>query len=234
VEAAVATGARRERQSTAMLGSRAGSVDLTPAGLAREREHAHVVVHQMGFTRGPAAGGKAPVAYGLMLVNDSYDFDAVGVTIRWRVADANARLLAGDAIALTAVPASTTFYVGGQVRIPADAAIGRVSAGVVFRASRKRSIYLPVAADIGLNLRRSGRVRLTGMLTNAYDTRLSADTAIYGVVFDSAGRIIGGAAETVAPAARGLPPGETTGFTIDVPTPAGSPRPFFAGVSIDP
>jgi hypothetical protein len=214
------------------LGSRAHLDDLTAFG--REPERAKIAVVQAGFTRGTARGGRAAVAYGLEVVNDSYEFDAVGVTVRWGLAGPDGRLLARDAIALTAVPASTTFYIGGQTRIPAGAAIGRVSTSVAFRASRKRAIFLPVAADISLITRPAGHVRLTGKLTNAFPRRLSAATALYAVVFDAHGRIIGGAAESLSRAARRLPPGETAGFAINVLAPTGSRRALFAAVSIDP
>jgi hypothetical protein len=217
-----------------MLGSQAGLIDRAAADVAREPERAHVTVAQAGFTRGASTGGDVAISYGLELVNDSYEFDAIDVAVRWRLAGADGRALAGDAIALTAVPASTTFYVGGQTRVAAGAAVGRVSTSVTYRVSRKRGIFLPVAADIRLRTRGSDRVRLTGKLTNAFATRLSEQAAIYAVVFDSEGRIIGGAAERIAPATRGLPPGDTTGFTIDVPAPTGSRHALFAGVSIDP
>jgi hypothetical protein len=216
------------------LGVRAGLHDQTALAVEREPEQAHVVVAQAGFTRGPSTRTGIPVSYGIQVVNDSYEFDAVGVTVRWRLEGTDGGRLAGDTVALAAVPASTTFYVGGVTRVAADAVIGRATTGAEFRLSRKRRVFLPVAADVHFVAHGPNRVRLTGKLTNAYARPLSGSTAIYAVVFDRQGRLIGGAVQKLARVNEGLPPGQTAGFSIDVLTPSGVDRGAFVAVSVDP
>src|SRR5262245_37608564 len=85
----------------------------------REPETARVVVAQTGFA--PAESGTAEVSYGVELVNDSYEFDAIDVVVRWRLLGANGDRLDAGEVRLVAVPASTTFYIGGRARIVAKA-----------------------------------------------------------------------------------------------------------------
>ncbi len=212
------------------FGSRAGR------DISREPERAHLAIAQVGFTRGRSPNRRsAPVAYGIELVNDAYEFDAVGVSVRWRFLGVDGHPLARGSISLAAVPASTTFYVGGLTRVARQADILRFSATATFRESRNRRFVLPVAADIHLDRGRLDRLRLTGQLINGTPSVLSAGAAIYAVIFDGKGRIIGGGAEAVASAApAGLPPGQTAAFAIEKLSPTPARRALFAGVSIDP
>jgi hypothetical protein len=213
-----------------MSDARAGRV------ISREPESARVVIEQAGFTRGRSAGRRsAPVAYGLELVNDSYEFDAVGVTVGWRFLDVHGRPLARGSIGLGGVPASTTFYIGGLTRVARNADVLRFSTTATFRASLKSRLVLPVAADIHLEQRGLDRLRLTGRLTNGTPRTLSREATIYAVIFDDKGRIIGGGAETVSSAAPvGLQPGQTAAFAIERLSPTPPRRALFAGVSIEP
>ena len=53
----------------------------------REPETARVVVAQARFAR-----GRTPdVAYGIELVNESYEFDAIDVAVRWCLLDPDGR-----------------------------------------------------------------------------------------------------------------------------------------------
>jgi len=212
------------------FGSRAGR------DISREPESARLAVAQVGFTRGRSPGRpSAPVAYGIELVNDAYEFDAVGVSVRWRFLGVDGHPLARGSISLGTVPASTTFYIGGLTRVDSKADIRHFSTSATFRASLKRRLLLPVAADIHLDHRRLDRLRLTGQLINGTPRALSGGAAIYAVIFDGSGRIIGGGADTVASAApAGLPAGQTVAFAIEQLAPTSARRALFAGVSIDP
>ena len=210
-------------------------MELDSAAAGREPERARIVVEKLGFTAGKPSRGVASVAFGLELVNTSYEHDAIGVDVTWRFVDARGRSLARGATSLTGVPASTTFYVGGRVGLAADAHIARLSTAVRVRASGGRRLFLPVAANLDLSRNRSGRLRVSGALTNAYDRRLSDAARLYAVIFDGRGRIVGGGAATVEEAAvtTALAPGETGAFAFEAfsPTPR---QTLFAGVSIDP
>ena len=208
----------------------------TGRDISREPESARLAIVQVGFTRGRSPGRRtAPVAYGIQLVNDSYEFDALGVSVRWRFLDVDSHALARGSISLGAVPASTTFYVGGLTRVDSKADILHLSATARFRESRKRRFVLPVAADLHLDHDRLDRLRLTGQLINGTPSALSSGATIYAVIFDGKVHIIGGGAETVSSAApAGLPPGQAAAFAIERLSPTPARRALFAGVSIDP
>jgi hypothetical protein len=217
------------------LGSRADRSERASWVAAREPEAARVVVEKLGFTQGRSSGGVTHVAYGLELVNRSYELDALDVNVAWRFLDAHGHSVASDSVTLTGVPAGTTFYVGGRTGVALRGDIERLLTNVTVRASRKRRLFLPVAADIRLGRDRFGRLRVTGKLTNAYEKRLSEAARVYAVIFDGKGSVIGGGTETILSATGGgVAPGQTVAFEIKGLSPTSSRRALFAGVSIDP
>jgi hypothetical protein len=219
-------------QYAAVVGGRLASGRASV--VAREPEAARVVVEQTGFTQ-RSSGGVTHVAYGLELVNSSYDLDALDVGVTVRFLGAGGHSLASDSIRLTGVPASTTFYVGGRARVVRRARIARLLTTVSVRASREVRLFLPVAADVRLGSDRFGRLRVTGWLTNAYTKTLVGAATVYAVIFDGKGSVIGGGAEMIASATGGeVAPGQTGAFEITALSPTPPRRAVFAGVSIDP
>jgi hypothetical protein len=189
----------------------------------------------MGFTQERPSDGVTDVAYGLELVNRSYDLDALDVSVTVRFLGARGRSLASDSIRLNGVPASTTFYVGGRTRVVRGNEIARLLTTVTVRASRKRRLLLPVAADIRLRTDRFGWLRVTGKLTNADTKTLSGAATVYAVIFDGKGSVISGGAEKIASATGGVvAPGQTAAFEVKGLSPTPARRAVFAGVSIAP
>jgi hypothetical protein len=222
---------------TMRVGPRAGRSHAATGrrrAASRERESARVVADKLGFTQGPS-GGTPHVSYGLQLVNRSYEWDGIGIAIALRFTGRHGRLLADVALRLTGVPASSTFYVGGQARLLSADKVERFVVTVTTRASRKQQLFLPVAADVQMARDPSGRLRLAGQLTNAYTGKLGRASRIHAVIFDGTGRIIGGGVETVTSATGGeLEPGETVAFEMNVLPPVPAARALFVGVSVDP
>lgn len=206
---------------------------LAPMVVARGRAAALVVVEAMGFTQERSSGGITHVAYGLELVNRSYDLDALDVSVVVRFLGARGRSLASDSISLTGVSASTTFYVGGRTQVVGR--VARLLTTVTVRTRREMRLFLPVAANVRLRSDRVGRLRVTGTLTNAYTKTLSGAATVYAVVFDGKGVVTGGGAEMITSATGGgVAPGQTVAFEVTGLSPTPSRRAVFAGVSIDP
>jgi hypothetical protein len=225
----------RVRWQTTSTGGRATHQSHPLRVVEREREAARVVVDKLGFTQGPSSGAASYVSYGLQLVNRSYEWDGRGIGVALRLTGHHGRALADVSLRLTGVPASSTFYLGGRARVVSADKVERFVVTVTTRRSRKLHLFLPVAAAVQVARDPSGRLRLTGRLTNAYTQKIGEASSIHAVVFDGTGRIIGGGVETVSSATGGeVAPGETAGFEMDVPPPLPSARALFAGVSIDP
>ena len=179
-------------------------------------------------------GGTSRVAYGVELVNVSYEHDAVGVSVMLQLRDAHGRSLGRRSLHLGAVSAATTFFVAGRMPIAAGADAEALTVAVRLRASGGRRLFLPVAADVQLRRDRAGRLGLTGRLT-ASSTALTARSRIYAVIFDDAGRIVGGGEEAVMSATgTEVAPGQTAAFELPDLSPTPARRALFAGVSIEP
>jgi hypothetical protein len=216
------------------LGPRADRSERASLVVAREPETARVVVEQLGFTQARLSGGATHVAYGLELVNSSYEHDALDVGIAVRFFGAHGRSLALDSLRLTGISAATTFYVGGRVRVASKRDVRRLSATVTVRASQESRLFLPVAADIGMGRDRFGRLRVAGKVT-AYTKRVSKAARIYAVIFDGKGSVIGGGTATIASATGAeVAPGQTAAFVLEDFSPTPARGALFAGVSIDP
>jgi hypothetical protein len=169
-----------------------------------------IMVAGDGFTQDKDSGC---TTYGLGLSNRSAVVDAVDVTVTEGFQDAGGRSVATDSQDLGGIPASGTFYIGGETCSNVSLTVASFEIGVkVRRTQPKRYVMSPVS---GLYVT-GGTDYIDGVggqLTNPYSTPIPDTATIYVVLHDLSGQIIGGSADRSGAA---VAPHKTVGFSIGV------------------
>ena len=193
-----------------------------------------VVVEKAGFGQESAAVGSL-YSFGVVLRNSSTTRDAVGVTVSVNVfAKKGPGVIYGRDFAIAFIPAGSRFVVGdGSSSL--GLRIARVTATVRVRAMERRRRRLPPVSAVRLDRKNAG---VTATTANPYPRPLQLfDASAYAVVFDRAGRVLGGGSvDPLAAAVAGpatLAPGAY--LRIAVPVSGGQlGRAERAEVSINP
>jgi|1186.fasta_scaffold01376_2 hypothetical protein len=146
-----------------------------------------VAVEKSGFS---VAGTE--LGYGVVLRDTSATRDAVGVTVTVNVVDAANRVLRTDTSHLSGIPAGSTYYFGGDVFLDAGSAPASLQVSVRTEGDQPKRLAGPQVAGLTATADAAGRVHLHGELTNTATQPMSSLTRISGVVFDTAGNVIGG------------------------------------------
>jgi hypothetical protein len=137
-------------------------------------------------------GGGSTVSFGLALRNERARSDAVMVAVLVNFVDASNRVLGSAQVSVMRIPASSTFYVGGQQMLMTQIPVARVEAIVSAKPEPREGLPEPLISDIGISPASDGYVsNVHGQLLNNYPR--AVQSAFLGVVVrNAAGDIIGG------------------------------------------
>lgn len=190
--------------------------------------NAHVVVADIGF-HDDESGGSSDITYGVVLSNRSH-VDAVNLTVTVHAVDKHGRSIATDKVPVSVIPAGSTFNVAGEMFPNVTLQIARLEA-IVHGSTSATRYQLPVVTDVKLDTSVLGLLDVRGRVRNPYKTPLPQDAAVYALLVNRAGRIVGSATGTTGAAVR---PGATVSFAIQGAPNHPTAKPTSARVSIDP
>ena len=180
------------------------------SGDAATDRTAEVVVITSGVMpegEGLGSGEYAYAEYGLVLRNRSLSRDAIDVTVEVEAVDGRGQSLTDGYTAITLIPAGANFVIGGAL----------IWSGALELAGTETEIHVGQTAPRRRRLPPVKRASVTssggviGSLTNPYKRPLPESATIYGVGFDSRGRIVAAGYDLTDTVTR---PGATTAFDI--------------------
>ena len=209
---------------------------LTPVassggGLAVTDRTAKVVVITSGVVpegEGLGGGGYGYADYGLVLRNQSLTRDAIDVTVEVEAVDGRGRSVTDGYTAVTLIPAGADFVISGALIWRGSPELAGVETEVHVGQTAPRRRRLPPVKRVSVTS--SGGV--LGSFTNSYKKPLPESATIYGVVFDTRGRIVAAGYDLTNAVTR---PGATVAFDIrGTSTTAQLDAVTSAKVSVDP
>jgi hypothetical protein len=124
--------------------------------------------------------------YGLVLRNRSLTQDAISVAVEVEALDSRGREVTDDYGVVTVIPAGTSFVLSGALIWRGSPGVASIETEVRVGRSVPRRRRLPPVRNVSMTS--SGRV--IGSFTNPYKKPLPESATIYGVFFDSQGRIV--------------------------------------------
>jgi hypothetical protein len=157
-------------------------------------DRARITIRNSGFSQRVRSTSRY-VSYGIEVVNQSPENDALDVTVLVNFLDATGRVVDTDSTQVPAVGANSVFYLGGSTTIPDASPVAKIE--IVHRVggqSPKRKLG-PVFADIIIQAQKSDPAwvgAVVGQIENDHPTHLMTRTSISTVIYDSGGAIIGG------------------------------------------
>jgi hypothetical protein len=166
--------------------------------------------------------------YGLVLRNRSSARDAIDVTVEVEAVDDRGASITDSYTTVTLIPAGADFVISGALIWRGSPELSGIETEVHVGQTAPRRRRLPPVKRVSLTS--SGRV--VGSFTNPYKKPLPAGATIYGVVFDSRGRIVATGYDLTDAVTR---PGATVTFDIlRTSTTAQNDAATSAKVSVDP
>ncbi len=190
---------------------------------------ANVVLQKSGFSF-TTDSGITDLGYGLVLQNTSPDEDALNVAITVNVVDASNVIIESDSNTIQAIPASSTYYFGDEMFPNGPATPAGLQVVIQTGSQALKSLALPPVANVRLTDYILGGTEIDGEFSNPFQKPISGVARITGVIFDSAGNVIGGG--FTFPNAD-VPPGSRIGFSIGVSS-VQPVRAASAQVSVEP
>lgn len=157
------------------------------------------------------------VGLGLVLRNVSPDEDALHVAVTVNILDASNSILKTESSTIEAIPAGSTYYFGDDAFLDTNQQPRKLEVVLQVGKRAKKGLTLPPVANLRLSNYRSstsGGIEIDGQLSNPFTKSLSLLARITGVLFDSAGKVIGGGSTHPQ---NEVPPGKRIGFAIFVP-----------------
>jgi hypothetical protein len=172
-----------------------------------------IVVTDQGFSTRPQFSG-TNVSFGVMLKNESTNADALQVYVIVNFVMADGHLIGTKAETINAIPAGRTHAHGGSLRFPGAAPVVRLEVVVKVGGRQKSNLHVPVASNINVvpgRLDAAWVGEVNGEIINDHPQLNLQRTKLSAVVFDSAGKVVGGGTGT---ASALLPPGTRQAFVI--------------------
>jgi hypothetical protein len=151
-----------------------------------------IVVSRRGFTQ-RVGNGYSAVSYGLALVNKRTRSDAINVAVLVNFVDSANRVLGTAHTGVTRLPASSTYYLGGQQTIGTKTTVARIEVVIEATSAANELATPPLISDVVLTQSpfEPYMAGVSGQLLNHYP--LSMQSGNIGVVIlDSSGTIVGG------------------------------------------
>jgi len=132
------------------------------------------------------SGDYGSADYGLVLRNRSLARDALDVNVEVEAVDGRGQSITDSYTTVTLIPAGADFVISGALIWSGSSELAGIETEVHVRQTAPRRRRLPPVKHVALTS--SGRV--IGSFANPYKKPLPAGATIYGVVFDSRGRIV--------------------------------------------
>ena len=175
---------------------------------------ARIDVVKDGFSIRPSAYTGTNVSYGVMLQNVSPNQDALNITVLVNFVMADNHLIGSASSTVGAIPAGTTYALGGDLSFPGAAPVDRLEVVVQIGARAPRSLRRPALSAVHVeadpyDLGWVGSV--AGELINDAPGLVLQNARLSAVVFDAAGNVIGGG---TGYAFASLPPGSREVFKL--------------------
>ena len=130
-----------------------------------------------------------------MLSNDSPEKDALAVSVIINFIDSTNRVVATQSETISAIGAGTDFYLGGSTTIPDSTPVSTLEIVTRIGGQDMAAKLSPPTSDVLVQqaLYDPGWVgAVVGQITNDHPTMLLASAAVYTVVFDASGNVLGG------------------------------------------
>ena len=192
---------------------------------------ANLVLRKSGFSQSIDTAGIDDVSFGMVIRNTSPDEDALHVSATVNLLAGNGSIIQTYPGGIFAIPAATAYYYGHDSVLDGDQRVAKLEVVLHIGDSAKKSLTLPPAADVHLSQDDSGGMSVEGELSNPFTKTLASSAGITGVVFDSAGNVLGGGSTFPL---NDVPPGTRIGFAMDVSGIRTSQAPASAQVSAEP
>jgi hypothetical protein len=173
---------------------RAGRVTRSFAVVGPPAAPAKVVVKKSGFSQ-RVRSIQREVSYGVVLSNDSPEKDALAVSVIINFIDSTNRVVATQSEIISAIGAGTDFYLGGSTTIPDSTPVSTLEIVTRIGGQDMAAKLSPPTSDVLVQqaLYDPGWVgAVVGQITNDHPTMLLASAAVYTVVFDASGNVLGG------------------------------------------
>ena len=168
-----------------------------------------IEVVKKGFSIRAKPYGGTGVSYGLLLQNDSQQFDATKVYVLVNFVMADNHALGTTTTTINAIQAGGTYALGGELTFPEAAPIQRLEVVIQVGGQSKPQLRLPAPANIHVmpDLYDPAWVgSVEGELLNSQPSLVLQNCQLSAIVFDEAGNILGGgtgyAFATLPPATR--------------------------------
>ena len=153
-----------------------------------------IVVSNSGFST-KVVGTGTSLSYGLVLHNTSSTQDATKVTVQTNFVEPDDHLIGTDTHTVALIRAGTDYYYGASVSFPGSAPVARLEVVLQANGFVSDQSHMPTLANIHLvpsPYQPAWLGSVEGEIQNT-DPSLSLQTAsLSAVVFDSAGKILGG------------------------------------------
>ena len=170
-----------------------------------ESEQAEVKVEGEGFSLGEYSAG-----YGLIIRNTSTSEDAYDVAITVNLLNKSGNVVATDNYALGLLPASETFYFGGDIYEPGKAT--KLEAFADVGHSEPAEYELPQASNVRTSKESYGAGTVVkGQVKNTHEGELSSLARLGCVLLDRNGKVVGGGFTYLE---ADLPSGRTAAFQV--------------------
>jgi hypothetical protein len=168
-----------------------------------------IEVVKKGFSIRAKPYGGTGVSYGLLLQNDSQQFDATKIYVLVNFVMADNHALGTTTTTINAIQAGGTFALGGELTFPGAAPIQRLEVVIQVGGHSRPSLRLPVPANIHVMPDQFDSAwvgSVEGELLNSQAGLVLQNCQLSAVVFDEAGNVLGGgsgyAYATLPPATR--------------------------------
>jgi hypothetical protein len=168
-----------------------------------------IEVVKKGFSIRAKPYGGTGVSFGLLLQNDSQQFDATNVYVLVNFVMADNHALGTTTTTINAIQAGGTYALGGELTFPGAAPIQRLEVVIQVGGHSRPQLHLPVPANIHVMPDQFDPAwvgSVEGELLNSQVGLILQNCQLSAVVFDEAGNILGGgtgyAYATLPPATR--------------------------------
>ncbi len=149
----------------------------------------------------------------MILANTSSDHDAKSVQVTVNRSNGSNAVINTDTTVLLAIPAGTTYYLGGELVGPKGVTTAGIDVQVSVGQSVAKALSLPPPANVRIEASTPSGVDIVGEVSNAAAAPLNTFARVTAVVFDGAGNPIGGNS-TYLP--TDVPHGNRIGFKVHV------------------
>jgi hypothetical protein len=184
-----------------------GSEARSGAFVVRRRPYSSVAVVQRGFTQLRNGRGGTNISWGVVLVNRSQQ-EARNVTVYANFLDAAGDLVLTDFVRVAGIAPGATYYAGSVADTAGFPVATRLVAVVNGTHDTPQTLASPDVTNVLVSAGDGdGSTVVSGDVTNDGTTQLSSDAVIFAVLFDGAGKVIGGGLgfppSALAPGAEG-------------------------------